>query len=207
VTVHIGSSEFWPEPAPRCARVLIAGPAQITRPLAAALDPDRYSVAARFESLAYLAEGIAACEPDSVVVAFGGNGHDGIDVCASITSAQPTVIWDPLPQPRRIEKALGWGAAGYVVGETDAQRINAILLVASIRFEQQRALRDDLARTRQALADRKIIDRAKGVLMEQRKLSEDEAYHFMRRMAMNRGKRLSEVAQAILNAPEALQAL
>jgi response regulator NasT len=195
----------WNDSALSCQRVLLAGPGDVTQRLAAALDPHRYSTTARFESLAYLAEGVQACEPDAVVVVLGNRARDDIEISAAVASAQPTVVWSESDDRRVIERAMAGGAAAYVLGEAPSERINHILLVARLRFEQLRGLRDELAQLRQTLADRKVIDRAKGLLMQQRKLTEDEAYHLMRRIAMNHGRRVVEVANAILMSPSALQ--
>ena len=207
MTAISDSSADWREPAVRCERVLLAGPADVTTPLAGALDPRRYSATARFESLAYLQESVQACEPDAVVVALGAQAHDDLGIAVNVAWSQPTVIWCDWEDPQLIEKAMASGVAAYVIGDTPAERINSVLRVSRIRFDHQRGMREELSQLRQALADRKTIERAKGLLMERQKLSEDEAYHMMRRIAMNRGKRVAEVACAIVTSPAALQTL
>jgi response regulator NasT len=207
MTAFSEPSTGWREPAVRCERVLLAGPSQVTAPLAAALDPRRYSAAARFESLAYLQESVQACGPDAVVIALGAQAHDDLAISAAVAASQPTVIWCDWEDGELIEKAMVSGVASYVIGDHAPERINAVLREARIRFEHERGLREELSQVRQALADRKNIERAKGLLMERHKLSEDEAYHMMRRIAMNRGKRVAEVAGAIVTSPSALQTL
>ena len=188
-------------------RVLLVGPAQCTESLSKALDPRRYRATARFESPAYLADGVAACQPDAVVIALGDRVDTLLEGAAAVADQVPTVIWSSSDERPLIERALAAGAAAYVAGDSEGLRLNAVLKIARVRFEQQRELRADLARTRQALADRKVIDRAKGILMDRRKLGEDQAYHLMRRMAMNSGKRLAEIARAVVEAPASVQAL
>src|SRR5262245_1642104 len=115
MTALTDSSMAWVDSTARCERVLLAGPSQITAPLATALDPRRYTATARFESLAYLREGVQACEPDAVVVALGAQAHEDLGIGASIAWSQPTVIWCDCDDPRLIEKALSSGAAAYVL--------------------------------------------------------------------------------------------
>jgi response regulator NasT len=76
--------------------------------------------------------------------------------------------------------------------------------VALKRFRREQKLRDELSDTRRQLADRKLIERAKGVLMARNKLTEDEAYQRLRSMAMNKKLKLAEVAQRILDVEDLL---
>lgn len=110
----------------------------------------------------------------------------------------PLVIFADDSSERTISLAVRAGAAAYVVDGLDAQRVPAILQVALIRFEVQAGLRSELGVANQKLAERKFVERAKGLLMKARGLSEDEAYHTLRRMAMERNRRLGDVAKSVL---------
>jgi response regulator NasT len=79
-----------------------------------------------------------------------------------------------------------------------------VLDVALARFRRERKLLDELSDTRQKLAERKVIERAKGLLMERYKLSEDQAYQKLRSMAMNKKLKLAEIAQRILDVEDLL---
>ena len=142
-----------------------------------------------------------------MVIALGAQAANWeLECSAPVALVYPTVVWTQTDEMSLLERALAAGAAAYIAGDAPAERINTVLKVAQVRFAQQRALRSDLDRARQALADRKVIDRAKGILMERCNLAEDRAYHLMRRIAMNEGRRLIEIAQAILANPSKVQA-
>jgi two-component system, response regulator / RNA-binding antiterminator len=84
------------------------------------------------------------------------------------------------------------------------ERIRPVLEVACARFEEFQALKSELARAQSTLAERKVIERAKGILMQKRGFSEDAAFAALRRMAMNQGIRLVEVARHVLAAAEVI---
>ena len=104
-----------------------------------------------------------------------------------------------------IDAALTAGASAYVIDGVEPARVRAVLGVALARFRQQGKLLDELSGARTKLAERNVIDRAKGILMARHKLGEDEAYALMRKAAMDQGKKLAEVAQALVTAAELLK--
>lgn len=103
-----------------------------------------------------------------------------------------------------IDAAIQAGATAYVVDCYQPERIGSVLQVARARFQEMRALREELDETRRALADRKQIEKAKGIIMSQRNLSEDDAYKAMRKLAMDRNVRVGEVAEQIVAAAAVL---
>jgi response regulator NasT len=90
------------------------------------------------------------------------------------------------------------------VAGLQSERIKPVLNVALARFRQEQKLLDELADTRHKLAERKVVERAKGVLMAHHNLSEEQAYQKLRSMAMNRKLKLAEIAQRILDAEDLL---
>ena len=98
------------------------------------------------------------------------------------------------------EAAVLAGVSAYVVDGLKKERINSILELTISRFKAFNQLRDELDRTRQQLEERKLVDRAKGILMKQRNMNEEEAYALMRKAAMNENIKLAEVAQSIITA-------
>ena len=94
-----------------------------------------------------------------------------------------------------IKQSVESGVMAYVVGDKNQNRMKPIVDVALARFSEQRALKKELSQLKDKLANRAMIEKAKGLLMQTRGISEDEAYHEIRRHAMNQGKRLSEVAE------------
>ena len=87
---------------------------------------------------------------------------------------------------------------------SDTGRIDLLLKVAQTRFKEQQSLHKELQDTKNALEARKLIDRAKGIIMKQKSLSEDEAYKAMRKLAMNHNRRIGEIAEQIIAASEVL---
>jgi two-component system, response regulator / RNA-binding antiterminator len=97
-----------------------------------------------------------------------------------------------------IEDALRAGVTSYVIGGIDRRQVRPILDIAVARFNETRMLYAELNRAKAALDERKIVERAKGVLMKERRIGEEEAYRALRRLAMERNKRIVDIAEAIL---------
>ncbi|MCK8783002.1 ANTAR domain-containing protein [Roseomonas sp. NAR14] len=116
---------------------------------------------------------------------------------------RPVVVFAARGEPDQIEAALEAGVAAYVVEGLAPARVRPVIEVAIRRFRAHQAMRDELARARATLADRTVVERAKGVLMRRRRLSEAEAHRALQRMAMDRGKRLSDMAEMLLHEEEA----
>lgn len=112
---------------------------------------------------------------------------------------RPVVLFANRSEPEQIEAALEAGVAAYVVEGLTPNRVRPVIEVAIRRFRAHQALREELETTRATLAARMLIDAAKARLMETRRLSEQEAFRRLRRMAMDRGIRLAEAAKAVLN--------
>jgi response regulator NasT len=104
-----------------------------------------------------------------------------------------------------IEAAVDAGVSAYIVGGLRKERIKNILDLCISRFNAFARLQDELDRARTALEDRKVIDRAKGILMKAKNLNEEEAYALLRRTAMNEKKKIAEVAQSVVTAAELLK--
>jgi len=103
-----------------------------------------------------------------------------------------------------IGKAIKAGVNAYVAACAEPARIGHLLEVARARFAENRAMRAELEATRNLLAERKRIERAKGILMKRRKLEEDAAYHLLRKLAMDRNRRIGEIADQIIDSANLL---
>ena len=117
---------------------------------------------------------------------------------------RPVVVFVDESTTADTRAAMEAGVSAYIINDLRAERIKPIVDMAISRFEAQKQLRDKLASTEQALRDRKIIDRAKGLLMSRKGLTEDEAYRLLRRTAMNTERRLVDIAHNIVNAANLL---
>lgn len=111
---------------------------------------------------------------------------------------RPVVVFAARGEPEQIEAAIEAGVAAYVVEGLSPHRVRPVIEVAIRRFRAHQALRARLEEAQATLADRVVIERAKGVLMQRRRLSEEQAYRLMRRWAMDRGEKLAVVAQHFL---------
>ncbi len=107
-------------------------------------------------------------------------------------------------QPAAIKAAIKAGVSAYVVEDIDPHRLGAVLEVAQARFEQDQALLSQIREAELKLNERKVVERAKGILMQLRDMNEAEAYHAMRKMAMDRNFRIIHVAQKLLAMNELL---
>lgn len=101
--------------------------------------------------------------------------------------------------------AIEAGLSAYVVDGLSASRIKPVLDAAIARFNMVSQIRSELEAVKSALAERKTIDRAKGLLMQARGISEDEAYALLRRTAMDQGRKVADVAQALVTAADLLK--
>jgi response regulator NasT len=163
-------------------------------------------VVAELIGAADLHETLRRVEPDVVIVDMDSPDRDTLEDMQRITSEQPRpiVMFVDESDSDSIRSAVRAGVAAYVVKGSSPERIRPVLEVACARFEEFQALRSELARAQSTLAERKLIERAKGILMEKRGLSEEAAFSMLRRMAMNQGVRIAEVARHVLAAAELL---
>lgn len=104
-----------------------------------------------------------------------------------------------------IKAAVEAGVGAYIVDGLKRERVKAILDTAVSRFNAFSELRAELERARLALSERKVVERAKGILMREKGLTEEAAYGAMRKAAMNEGRRMAEIAQAVVTATALLK--
>jgi len=116
----------------------------------------------------------------------------------------PVVIFTEEEGSNAIEEAIHAGVSAYVVDGLSENRVLPILRTAIARFTQNLSMQQELTKLRTNLADRKIIDRAKGIIMAQRQCTEDEAYSLLRKTAMNQNSRLAALAQNIVDTADLL---
>ena len=118
--------------------------------------------------------------------------------------AKPIAMFVDQSDDAMIGAAIDAGVSAYVVDGLRKERVKPVLELAVRRFNAFAKMQSELDEARTALSDRKIIDRAKSILMNQRSLSEQDAYALLRSAAMNQGKKIVEVAQALITASELL---
>ncbi|MEL6582679.1 MAG: ANTAR domain-containing protein [Pseudomonadota bacterium] len=156
--------------------------------------------------MAELKSTLPTVAPDLVLVDMEHPSRDMIDALTLATDpqARPVAMFVDRSDRGLMQAAIEAGVSAYVVDGLRPERVKPVLDMAIARFHSVDRLRKELQATQTALAERKTIDRAKGLLMKARGLSEEEAYSILRKSAMDKGKRVSEVAESLLSAAELL---
>ncbi len=149
---------------------------------------------------------ITEFQPDVVLVDLSSPTRDMIEELTFATSPleRPVAVFADKSDDGLTKAAIEAGVSAYVVDDLRPERLRPVLAAAVARFNMFRRMRDELTETKRALEERKIIDRAKGLLMKARGISEDEAYALIRKTAMDQGKKISDVAQALVTAADLL---
>mgnify|MGYP001627788956 FL=1 len=149
-----------------------------------------------------LARQIQARQPDVVLIDIENPSRDMLEelALASGPEERPVAMFVDRSPEGLSSAAIEAGVSAYVVDGMQPQRIKPVLDAAITRFRMFQRMRTELAETKRALEERKVIDRAKGMLMKARGIGEDEAYALLRKTAMDQGKRVADVAQALVTA-------
>lgn len=165
-----------------------------------ALSDAGHRVVARIEPGRSLAREVRGSEPDIIIIDMEAPGRDTLEQMREIGRDQPKpiILFSNKRDGEYIRQAVQAGVSAYVVDGLSRERIMPIVEVAMARFREFEALRQELHETKNQLADRKVIDKAKGVLMQRKGLSEDAAYQLLRKAAMDRNMRVAEVARTLL---------
>lgn len=148
---------------------------------------------------------VAAIErmaPDVVLMDLGSPSRDSLEEMLTVSRAlaRPIAMFVDQSDEAMIGAAIDAGVSAYVVDGLRKERVKPVLDLAIRRFNAFAKLRGELDEARTALAERKTIDRAKAILMDGRGLSEKEAYALLRSAAMNQGRKLIDVAEALITA-------
>ncbi|MCV6615644.1 MAG: ANTAR domain-containing protein [Cellvibrionaceae bacterium] len=172
----------------------------------AALDAAQYQVSHLPSAGVSLLKEVDKAQPDLIIMDLESPSRDVIENLNLISSLNPKPVVMLSEQYDRdtISTLVKSGVSAYVVGDVNAERVKSVIDVAMARFEEYQQLKTELQQAKQALGKHKALDQAKAWLMESRQLSEREAYQCMRKMAMNQGKKIEEVASDILSLAAAL---
>ncbi len=146
-------------------------------------------------------------QPDVVIVDSESPSRDTLEHLGTVSSScpRPVVVFSEDAGQVPMQQALKAGVSAYVIAGLQPQRLLPVLQVAIARFEQDRALRGQLESAQTQLSERKLVERAKGILMQEIGLSEEQAFAHLRKLAMDRGQRLAQVAERIVDARSLLK--
>ncbi|WFT77419.1 ANTAR domain-containing protein [Methylobacterium sp. CB376] len=153
-----------------------------------------------------LLDRLSALAPDVVVIHLESPSRDLLEQLFGVSRLveKPVAMFVDRSDTAMMQAAVDAGISAYIVDGLKADRIKPIIEVAILRFNAFARLQRELAEARNELADRKLIDRAKGILMSAKGLSEDEAYKQLRRKAMNEKRKIVDIARAIVTAADLL---
>ena len=180
--------------------------AERSRQLRIGLLENGYNIIAVLPADAFLDQRLAQLQPDMIIVDAESEARDALEhvVMATRQARRPIVLFTNDNDTRHVRDAVAAGVSAYIVAGLSPERIRPILDVAMARFEHEQGLRSELASAKTELQDRKVIERAKGLLMQRQNLDEPAAYAKLRKAAMDKGLRLGEVAQRMLDAADLL---
>ncbi len=186
--------------------MLIDASAERARDLAHAIERRGDQVVATLVGDTDIHSAIRRIQPDLIIIDIESPDRDTLEDMQRISDEQPRpiVMFVDECDSEAIRVAVQAGVAGYVVKGSSPDRVGPVLEVAMARFQAHQELRNELAKARSTLEDRKCIDRAKGILMDRKGMSENEAYGSLRKLAMDRNLTIADVARRLIQMSEIL---
>lgn len=166
-----------------------------------------YGSVMRISEMQSLLARIYALDPDIIVIDLENPSRDVLEQMFQVSRAvrRPIAMFVDQSDSASIQASVDAGVSAYIVDGLKKERMKSILDLCVSRFNAFAKLQDELDRTKMALEERKVIDRAKGILMKLKGLTEEEAYVLLRSTAMREKKKIGEIAQSILTASELLK--
>lgn len=154
------------------------------------------------ETSTQLVRRLAAMDPDVIIMDLENPSRDMLEQMFQVSRvvSRPVAMFVDQSDQSMIRAAVDAGVSAYIVDGLKKERVKAIVDMAISRFEAFDRLQRELHEAKSELADRKVIDRAKGILMRSRNLSEEEAYALLRQAAMNEKRRIADIAQSLVTA-------
>jgi len=164
------------------------------------------SIAAHVSASADLPGLVAELKPDLIIFDTESPDRDTIENLVVIGRDQPRpiVMFTHDDDSEKIRAAIRAGVSAYVVDGLRSERLRPIMDVAIARFNEFQGMRREMEKAENQLAERKVLDRAKGILMKQRGWSEEESYQALRKMAMDKGLKLAEAAGQVISVADLL---
>jgi two-component system, response regulator / RNA-binding antiterminator len=158
----------------------------------------------RIDEMANLLKRVYAVDPDVILIDLENPSRDVLEQMFQVSRVvkRPVAMFVDQSDAASIQASVDAGVSAYIVGGLKKERVKNILDLCISRFNAFARLQDELDRTKSALEERKVIDRAKGILMKAKNMTEEDAYALMRRTAMNEKKKIAEIAQSVITAAE-----
>jgi response regulator NasT len=158
----------------------------------------------RIEGTTKLLARIYALDPDVILIDLENPSRDVLEQMFQVSRIvkRPVAMFVDQADSASIQASVDAGVSAYIVNGLKKERIKSILDLCISRFNAFSRLQTELEQTKSALEERKVIDRAKGILMKAKNLSEEQAYALLRKTAMNENRKIAEVAQSVVTAAE-----
>jgi response regulator NasT len=165
-----------------------------------------YDVVAEISDPRLLHDEALRLSPDAIIVDTNSPSRDTLENLCTITEScpRPIVMFASDPARESIREAVRAGVSAYVVDGLAPERITPILETAVARFEAFQAMKSELDSVKTKLSERKVVEKAKGILMKSAKLTEEQAYRALRKQAMDRNLQIVEVARQVIAVSELL---
>lgn len=167
----------------------------------AALEANGCEVVSRLASPLEIYDAVAASSPDVIIIDTESPSRDSLESLAFVSRDRPhpIVMFSGDRSSETIREAIRAGVSAYVVDGLSQERLQPILEVAVERFAAEQSLKQELADAKSQLKERKSVERAKGILMKQKSITEDEAFQQLRRFAMDRGIKMADAAAQVID--------
>ena len=176
--------------------------------LANALDDSNYSIEHVSHTGLSLLKQVENIQPDIIIIDIDSPDRDMLESLNKISKSSPRPIVmfaEHEEDTETINQLVKYGVSAYVVGDVNKVRVKSVLDIAMARFNEHQELKKELAVTKQKLSSQKNVEKAKRWLMETKKISETEAYHSIRKMAMDNSQKMDDVAKNILSLAAVLE--
>lgn len=171
-------------------------------PLKQSLTDAGYEVIAHLSSTANLDDAVRELKPDIVIIDTDSPSRDTLEnLCVmNETVPKPIVMFTHDGDIEKMRAATKAGVSAYVVGSLSSESLAPVINAAVVRFEEVKSLREELGEAKLKLAERKVLEKAKGLLMKEHGFDEDHAYAMLRSMAMRQNKRIVVLAKEVIEA-------
>lgn len=159
-----------------------------------------HDIVAEIADSGRLYEAVRSHAPDAIIIDTESPSRDTLEHLCMITEScpRPIVMFTEDAKRESIREAVRAGVTAYIVDGLAAERIEPIIETAVARFEAFQSMQTELAQTRSKLSERKLVERAKGILMKEKSLSEEDAFRMLRKLAMDRSAPMATVAEQVI---------
>lgn len=186
--------------------MLINNDLKRSKPLRQSLTENGFNIITRADDNTSLQAECSELQPDVVIIDTESPSKTVLESVYAITTVntKPVVMFAQDSDKEIVKAATKAGVSAYIVGAVTSERLAPVIEAAVARFEETKQLREELLQANTKLDERKIVERAKGILMRQRDLDENEAYKMLRGMAMQRNMKLADLSNQLIDAAKML---